>query len=123
MNKNKYLIFLIFLFLNQLLEGQVAIGEWRDHLPYYHAISVTAQENEIIAATEFSLFFYNKSSGELSKFSKIQGLSDNYSCCKAGENGLIINSWDKLEIFCRDGNANQKMRAVIGKTIKITRKK
>jgi S-adenosylmethionine hydrolase len=54
---------------------------------------------------------------------KIQGLSNNYSCCKAGENGLIINSWDKLEIFCRDGNANQKMRAVIGKTIKITRKK
>lgn len=76
MNRNKYYIFLIFLLLNQALEGQVAIGEWRDHLPYSHAIYVTARENEIITATEFSIFSYNKSSGELSKFSKIQGLSD-----------------------------------------------
>lgn len=53
---------------------------------------------------------------------KIQGLSDSYSRCKAGESGLIINSWDKLEIFCRDGNASQKTRTGMGKTIKITRK-
>ncbi len=53
---------------------------------------------------------------------KIQGLSENYSSCKAGENGLLINSWDKLEIFCRDGNANKKIRAELGKTIKIIRK-
>jgi len=75
-NINKFSILLIFLLLSQLLEGQVAVGEWRDHLPYAHAISVTDLENEIITATEFSLFSYNKSSGELSKFSKIQGLSD-----------------------------------------------
>ena len=53
---------------------------------------------------------------------KIQGLSDSYSGCKAGESGLIINSWDKLEIFCRDGNASQKTRAGMGTIIKITRK-
>ncbi len=76
MKRIKYFIFLSFLFLAQLLEAQVAIGKWRDHLPYYHAISVTAMENEIITATEFSLFSYNRSTGELSKFSKIQGLSD-----------------------------------------------
>ncbi len=76
MKRIEYFIVPLFLLLTQVLEAQVAIGKWRDHLPYSHAICVTDLEKEIITATELSIFSYNKSSGELSKFSKIQGLSD-----------------------------------------------
>jgi len=71
-----YLVVIYLLLFVQLIKAQVAIGEWRDHLPYSHPISVSAIDDMIVAATSFSLFTFDKSSGELSKFSKIQGLSD-----------------------------------------------
>ncbi len=56
--------------------AQIAVGEWRDHLPYSHALKVTEAENKIYCSTDISLFSYNKDDNSIEKLSKITGLSD-----------------------------------------------
>ncbi len=56
--------------------AQIAVGEWRDHLPYSHALKVTEAENKIYCSTDISLFSYNKDDNSIEKLSKISGLSD-----------------------------------------------
>lgn len=56
--------------------AQIAIGEWRDHLPYSFGVKVAEANNKIYCATDVSLFFYNKTDNSLEKLSKITGLSD-----------------------------------------------
>ncbi len=58
------------------IKGQIAIGEWRDHLPYMHAKKVALSEDNIFCATRQSVFEYNKSGNNLKKLSKVEGLSD-----------------------------------------------
>ncbi len=50
---------------------------------------------------------------------RIRGLMSHYSQCKPGEVGCLINSWDKLEIFCRDGNAAKKLKCRVGISLTI----
>jgi len=57
-------------------QSQIAIGEWRDHLPYLHTISVVEAGDKIYCATEYSLFYYNKTDYSISRLTKVNGLSD-----------------------------------------------
>jgi S-adenosylmethionine hydrolase len=52
---------------------------------------------------------------------RIQDFASHYSQCKKGEIGCLINSWGKVEIFCRDGHAANKLKCRVGDplTIKI----
>ncbi|MFQ5451402.1 MAG: S-adenosyl-l-methionine hydroxide adenosyltransferase family protein [Nitrospinaceae bacterium] len=43
-----------------------------------------------------------------------------YSQCRPGDIGCVLNSWDKLEVFCREGNAAQKLKCRVGSPVKIT---
>jgi frataxin-like iron-binding protein CyaY len=52
------------------------IGMWREHLPYQNTIDVTASTEKIYAATLYSVFSVEKSSGEITRLSKISGLSE-----------------------------------------------
>jgi ligand-binding sensor domain-containing protein len=52
------------------------IGMWREHLPYHNAIDVTSSNQKIYAATPYSVFTVEKSSGEITRLSKISGLSE-----------------------------------------------
>lgn len=54
----------------------VAVGEWRDHLPYTSVIDVASAPDRAYAATEFSLFYYDIKEGTITRFSKVEGLSD-----------------------------------------------
>ncbi len=59
------------------LFGQVAVGEWRDHLPYSHVFEVVEAKNKIYAATDGgAIFYYDKTEKQYQKISKINGLSD-----------------------------------------------
>lgn len=59
-----------------LLAQEVGVGQWRDHLPYRTAI-MTAEGDEFVwAATNHSIFAYNKLDNSLERMSKIWGLSD-----------------------------------------------
>ena len=75
MKKLKTSIFFLLLPL-LFIKGQIAIGEWRDHLPYMHAKKVALSEDNIFCATRQSVFKYNISGNNLEKLSRVEGLSD-----------------------------------------------
>ena len=50
---------------------------------------------------------------------RIRGLVACYSECKSGEVGCLINSWGKLEIFYRDGDAAKKLQCRVGTSLTI----
>ncbi len=56
--------------------AQIAIGEWRDHLPYSRTVRVAEVENMIYCATQYSIFVYDKDDQSVLRKSKVNGLSD-----------------------------------------------
>lgn len=70
-----FLIWVISSFITSIAQN-VAVGSWRDHLPYNNIISITKAGNKIIGATSFSLMIYDEEDQSLSRFNKIHGLSD-----------------------------------------------
>jgi ligand-binding sensor domain-containing protein len=68
--------FLLILITFALNGQQVGIGEWRDHLPYVHGISVAVTDGRIYGATDYSLFYLIKEDNTLNRLTTIQGLND-----------------------------------------------
>jgi len=65
------------LFLGNTDAQSLAIGQWRDHLSYYHCIAVTEGENNLIyCASKYNVFSFNKNDNSIQLFSKTNGLSD-----------------------------------------------
>ncbi len=50
---------------------------------------------------------------------KIGGPYANYSACKEEEIGWLINSWDAIEIFCREGHAANQLKARVGTKVTL----
>ncbi len=74
----KLKIFFLLIFVFSLSQAQnVAIGQWRVHLPYNQGLAVAEAGNKIYcAARNGGLFSYNKIDNSIEKLSKINGLSD-----------------------------------------------
>jgi len=57
--------------------AQVPAGGWREHLPYKHASYIVESGSRIFCSTsDGTLFSYNKNDNSISKYSKVNGLSD-----------------------------------------------
>lgn len=56
--------------------AQLALGEWREHLPYNSANSIAEKGETIFCSTKYSLFNYDKYAETTTKMSKVNGLSD-----------------------------------------------
>src|SRR5688572_20821472 len=52
------------------------IGLWREHLPYQGSMGVTASANKVYSATPYSLFSVDLATKEISRYSKVSGLSE-----------------------------------------------
>jgi len=103
----KVIISIIFLLLPLIfINGQIAIGEWRDHLPYMHAKKVVLSEDNIFCATRQSVFKYNISGNNLEKLSRVEGLSDigissiNFS----NELNLLLIAYENSNLDIVQGN-------------------
>jgi len=59
-----------------LSQSDIAIGEWKSHLPYSHARYVTQSEEKIIFGTELSLFTIDKEDQSIEYISKVDGLTE-----------------------------------------------
>ncbi len=57
-------------------QSQIAIGEWRDHLPYLRTIAVVEAGDRIYCATDYSLFYYDKTDLSITRLTKVNGISD-----------------------------------------------
>ncbi len=58
------------------VQAQVRVGEWQDHLSFSQAISLVEAKGIIYCATRSGLFSYDPATAEISKWSKVNGLSD-----------------------------------------------
>ena len=58
-----------------IAQSQIAIGEWKAHLPYFAGIDVTQSDDEIIYSTEWGLLFIDKNDFSIRRMSTVQGLS------------------------------------------------
>jgi len=68
-------ILISFLLINNL-NAQVAVGQWRDQLPYNKIISIAETSTRIYAATPNGLLYVSKDDNSLSRLTKVEGLSD-----------------------------------------------
>lgn len=59
----------------QISAQEVALGQWRTHLPYNNALSVASSDDEIFCATTGGLFKIDANTGEINKLSTIDGLA------------------------------------------------
>lgn len=75
MSRSFFLVSLVFL-INCPLFAQIAIGQWRDHLPYNDGVQVADAGDWIFAASGSGLFQYHKTEGDIIRWSKVSGLSD-----------------------------------------------
>lgn len=122
-------IFILFitLFTSLLLKAQdIAIGEWKEHLNYKHAISVSEGNGKTYCATTSGIFILNKSDNSMQRMSKVNGLSDveasvlNFN--KSNNKLLIAYKNSNMDIVQSDGRivniADIKRKPIIGnKTI------
>lgn len=59
-----------------VLQAQIPIGTWRDHLPYNKVIMVADAGNRVYAATPQTIYYVDKAENSMHRLSKIEGLSD-----------------------------------------------
>ena len=71
-----FVLLIVFLYTPQMGFGQLATGEWRAHLPYQSAVSITEVGTRMYCATEYSLFWKEKFNDDIQALSKVDGLSD-----------------------------------------------
>lgn len=71
----RYLLTLVCFVALQAFTQDIAIGQWRTHLPYYNVKSISEGENKIWCATVADLFTYDLVEGSIEKKSKVSGLS------------------------------------------------
>ena len=81
------------------LSAQVAIGNWRDHLPYKQGIAVAEGPIKIYVGTESAVFEYSKTDNSVHRISKVNGLSD------VGVSTIGINSYNNI-LFVGYKNGN-----------------
>ena len=78
MNRIRYyfLVLTSLLALSVLGQDNIAIGQWRTHLPYQKVIDVEVFGNKVFAATPYELFYFDKEDNSINIMNKISGLSD-----------------------------------------------
>ncbi|MDD2965718.1 MAG: two-component regulator propeller domain-containing protein [Bacteroidales bacterium] len=57
-------------------QQETSIHEWRDHLPYNRGVQVINTGNTVYSATRYGLFSYDKSYESVTRYNKVNGLSD-----------------------------------------------
>lgn len=73
------LLLLAFSFIQLSAQGQsrrLALGQWREHIPFNKAISVTDGPGKVFCAVKVGMFSYSREDGEINLYSRLNGLSD-----------------------------------------------
>ena len=107
---------LLLLSVGSVYAQDIAIGEWRDHLPYKNTISVTASDQNIYCATPYSIFYYDKNDNSITRLTTISGLSD-VGISKIGfnkPNNTLLIAYSNTNIDLVKGNTIINMRDIIG---------
>ncbi len=116
-----HLIIIVFLLIPLTytpLKAQIAVGQWREHLPYNNVIAVAEDGNDrIYCATPFSLFYYSRTDQNITKLNRINKLSD------LGVSAIAYDqTTDILVIGYENGNLDLLKNDLISNLADIKRK-
>lgn len=115
--KKNILFFAFLLITSTIIAQDVAIGNWRDHLSYKDAISVSEGNGKVYTATKGGVFVFNKSDNTIERLSKVNGLSD------VEATTLSFNSYNnKLLIAYKNSNIDIIDNNMISNISEIKRK-
>lgn len=92
--------------INFPLFAQIAVGQWRDHLPYNQGVKLADAGDWIFAASQSGLFQYHKTEGDIVRLSKVSGLSDIgfSSIAWSNDNATLIIAYTNTNIdLIQDG--------------------
>ncbi len=91
---NRLIIILLLLAASKVYFAQeIPIGDWRDHLPYSDAVSVTYGDKIVYCATNSAIFTYNEENKTIDRLSLVNGLSD------IGISKIKFNDYNKRVII------------------------
>lgn len=77
MTMNKIKLLTLFVIVQLHVAGQLKpIGSWSDHLPFQKGTSIATDGSRVFAGTKTGLFSYNTEDNSITKFSKVNLLSD-----------------------------------------------
>ncbi len=78
----------------------IAIGQWREHIPFNIVIGVTEVGETVYAASQYGIFTYSKTDGEVNLLTRIGGLSDyEISGIKAEKSiGIVLVAYSNSNI-------------------------
>ena len=103
-------IFSLFFLFSYSYSQDVAIAQWRSHLPYKSCIAVELAGNLVYCATPTSVFYYDKSDQSVNRLTKVNGLSDiNISSIRYSNqyNVLIVTYTNaNIDLVYQDGIIN-----------------
>lgn len=99
-------IILLTLLWGGLAAQDLALGDWKVHLPYIKARSVALAGDKVYCASEEGLFYYSKSDGSVVPLSKISGLSElSVSAVRYnGQNSTLVIAYSNSNIDLIKGN-------------------
>ncbi|MCF8247714.1 MAG: hypothetical protein K9J37_21695 [Saprospiraceae bacterium] len=71
-------LFLVFLFLVKTAVAQtdLAIGQWKSHLPFSNGLYITQSDDKIYYATRYAVLEVDKQERSVRRMTKVEGLSD-----------------------------------------------
>ena len=96
---------------NEWIEGEII---YIDHF----GNATTNISLELIEKTYSSTDTIEISAGK----EKINGLVTGYYQVSLGQSGAILNSWNQLEIFCRENSAEKKLTLKLGQLVTLKKK-
>lgn len=112
MSLSRTLSFALLFLMSVVAFGQPAIGQWRDHFPYRQTRAVTEGNGMVYCASRNAVFSLDPNTQELSRISKINGLSDV---------DISALSWNNALGALVIGYANGNIDAIIGeRTVNIS---
>ncbi len=115
--KSKLLFSFIFILscIPSLFSQEIAIGEWRDHLPYQSTISVTAGDQKIYCATPYSIFYLDEVDNSINRLTRTSGLSD-IGIARIGYNEsakTLLVAYENANIDLVKGNTVINMKDIL----------
>ena len=71
-------LFLIFFFFvkSAIAQTDLAIGQWKEHLPFNNGLYVTQSDDKIYYATRYAVLEVDKAERSVRRMTKVEGLSD-----------------------------------------------
>jgi hypothetical protein len=88
------------LLFSLLLSGQKPVGSWADHLSFFSAKSVAVSPAVVYSSTGSALLLYNRSTSDLSKLTRVQGLSETgiSSIAWSGDQSSLVIAYTSTNI-------------------------